>query len=470
MTDCPRCKSRRIPCDRTLPRCRKCISRNYDCPGYQTVLRWDQGVASRGKLAGRSVPLQGDGQEPVRTLGENHLYSQQTLQLSALNNGPGALVDNLSSQLLRHFDRSIATKLAWVDGPGNPWRNIILPMSHVSSSVLSSVLAMASQDLAYKYSTDHSYYHRLHVASLHYRDQALSSLGQQLGPLLRTPGSLASTSQVRCVLASTLLLYNLELLTAEAAQWRLHIQGARAIIQQAMHWLDPRDKADIFLLYEHYFTSVFIGLTTFDPTDGIPDDVPTNDSVTIFSDFVRIMHSVTKAERLKVIGESTIYGSGIEDVKSEIEIAKHKTIQLSHTIQFSSPGARQDFEHLTYMYYHASLIYSHHVLSDAISSEPIIYNSREAILDHLFHLTRSAYFMQDLVWPLFIAGTECRGLLDKQEIIEHAMIEVMRVSGILDRRRVLSFLEMLWRISPDQDVNWIHLARAMSAECGFLII
>lgn len=416
------------------------------------------------------MPLQGDGQEPVKTLGENRLHSQQILQLLPLNHGPGALVDDISSQLHRHFDRSIATKLAWVDGPGNLWRNIILPMSHMSSPVLSSVLAVASQDLAYKYLTDHPYYHRLQVASLHYRDQALSSLGQQLEPLLGAPGSLASTSQVRCVLASTLLLYNLELLTAEAAQWRLHIQGARAIIQQTMHCLDPRDKADIFLLYEHYFTSVFIGLTTFDLTDGIPDDVPTNDSVTIFSDFVRIMHSVTKAERLKVIGESNIQESGIEDVKRDVEAAKRKTIQLSHTIQFSSSGAKRDFEHLTYMYYHASLIYSHRVLSDVISFEPIIYISREAILDHLFHLTRSAYFMHDLVWPLFIAGTECRGLPDKQEIIVQAMLEVMRVSGILDRRRVLSFLEMLWRISPDQDVNWIHLARTMSAGCGFLII
>ncbi|GAB1211477.1 hypothetical protein ATERTT37_000592 [Aspergillus terreus] len=359
--------------------------------------------------------------------------------------------DTVSSELLRHFDSGVASKLAWVDGPSNPWRHIILPLSHVSPTVLSSVLAIAAQDLAYKYTPDHPYPRRLRTISFHYLGQALSSLRQQLGALRRTPGAAICPSQARCLLASTLLLYNLELLTPEAARWQLHIQGARAIIQEAIRCPNSLEEADVFLFYEYYYACVFIGLTTFDPTDGTPNDIPTHDRITIFSDFVRITHSVTQVERIKFTTGSNPQTLHLEDVKEEIEVAKQRTLHLSQAIQFSSPAAQRDFAHLTCMYYHASLIYSQRVLADDVSSqEDSVQASREAILEHLENLTQRTNYAQDLVWPLFIAGTECRALPEKQELIERAMIDVMRVSGSLDRRRVLSFLQMFWRQDVDR--------------------
>ncbi|GES66081.1 hypothetical protein ATEIFO6365_0013004900 [Aspergillus terreus] len=362
--------------------------------------------------------------------------------------------DTVSSELLRHFDSGVASKLAWVDGPSNPWRHIILPLSHISPTVLSSVLAIAAQDLAYKYTPDHPYPRRLRTVSFHYLGQALSSLRQQLGALRRTPGAAICPSQARCLLASTLLLYNLELLTPEAARWQLHIQGARAIIQEAIRCPNSLEEADVFLFYEYYYACVFIGLTTFDPTDGTPNDIPTHDRITIFSDFVRITHSVTQVERVKFTTGSNPQTLQLEDVKEEIEVAKQRTLHLSQAIQFSSPAAQRDFAHLTCMYYHASLIYSQRVLADDVSSqEDSVQASREAILEHLENLTQRTNYAQDLVWPLFIAGTECRALPEKQGMIERAMIDVMRVSGSLDRRRVLSFLQMFWR----QDVDRVPL-------------
>ncbi|KAL4890843.1 fungal-specific transcription factor domain-containing protein [Aspergillus ambiguus] len=458
--DCPRCRTRRIACDRTLPHCRKCISRNFVCPGYGIVLRWAQGVASRGKLAGRAIPLHGESDKP------NGLSIAPQLQV----------FDTVSSELLRHFNSGVASKLAWVDGPANPWRHIILPLSHVSPTVLSSVLAIAAQDLTSKYTPDHPYLRRLRMACFHYLGQALSSLRQQLGALRRSPGSPICPSQARCLLASTLLLYNLELLNPEAARWQLHIQGARAIIQEAIRCPDSLEEADVFLFYEYYYACVFIGLTTFDPTDGsTPSDIPTHDRITIFSDFVRITHSVTKVERVKFTTGSNPqpYTLRLDAVRAEIELAKQRTLHLSQAIPFSSPTAQRDFAHLTCMYYHASLIYSHQVLADDASAQEATRNirsSREAILDHLDHLTQRTFFTQDLVWPLFMAGTECRGLPDKQGLIERAMLDVMRVSGSLDRRRVLSFLQMFWRQDLGRYVNWIHFARTMSSGGGFLIL
>ncbi|KZZ95338.1 Zn(2)-C6 fungal-type DNA-binding domain protein [Moelleriella libera RCEF 2490] len=55
--DCPMCVKRRVKCDRSEPACIKCASRKLSCPGFQNVyLKWDQGIASRGRFAGKSSP------------------------------------------------------------------------------------------------------------------------------------------------------------------------------------------------------------------------------------------------------------------------------------------------------------------------------------------------------------------------------------------------------------------------------
>lgn len=49
---CHNCRRRRLKCDRSLPQCLKCTNTGQECLGYQRLFRWDQGIASRGKMAG----------------------------------------------------------------------------------------------------------------------------------------------------------------------------------------------------------------------------------------------------------------------------------------------------------------------------------------------------------------------------------------------------------------------------------
>ncbi|RJE21502.1 hypothetical protein PHISCL_06164 [Aspergillus sclerotialis] len=443
-----------MPADRT--------SIDVASKGYGVHLRWGQGVASRGRLTGQAVPVPKDA-----GLSENPFY----LTLSAQE--PISWVDSFTSQLLRHFDQGVATRLAWVDDIKNPWRNVILPLSHASPTVLHSLLALASNDLAYKYPTDHPWTHRLLAVSGHHRDTALSSLSSELADILGTSNPVSCAFQASCILASALILYNLELLTAPAAQWRIHLQCAREIIQWKIHATQHSHSADIadtFLLYEYYYTSVFIGLMTFDPTDDIPSDVPTCNSLTVFSDFIRIMHTVTRAERLKSANHLSSEIPRIEDILAENEAAKARMMQLGQTLVFKSAGARHDFEYLVYMYYHATLIYSHRVLSENTPPEECIRSSQIAILDHVLHLSQSASVAQDLVWPLFIAGSECRSIPHMQAIVERAMMNVMQISGSLDRHRVLSFLKTFWSMDLEPGTTWIQYARAKSISFSFLII
>ncbi|OGM49178.1 hypothetical protein ABOM_004134 [Aspergillus bombycis] len=333
---------------------------------------------------------------------------------------------------------------------------------------------MSSEDLTHKYTIDRPYFHQLNAQSLYYRDKVLCLLPRHLERLLKAPVSFDGANQARFALATVLVLYNLELFAAKATQRRLHIQGARAIIQwklQAIGRHLPPDVADNFLRYEYYFTAVFNGLTTFDATYDVIDDIPIHDKIAVFGDFVRIMHSVTRAERLQFSGSSDTETTRVEDVVDEIETARGRALQLNQIMRFQYPDARHDFEHLTHIYYHASLIYSHRVLSDFASFNDLMRASRDAILEHLSHLMERAYFAHDLVWPLFICGTECRGFPEKQDTIERALLGVIRLSGSLERRRVLSFLRMFWQLDCDDGpVSWIAVARSRAADCSFVII
>ncbi|EXJ84596.1 hypothetical protein A1O3_05266 [Capronia epimyces CBS 606.96] len=57
--DCFTCATRNLKCDRRRPYCSQCLDDGKDCAGYKTQLTWGNGVASRGKLRGLSLPIAG---------------------------------------------------------------------------------------------------------------------------------------------------------------------------------------------------------------------------------------------------------------------------------------------------------------------------------------------------------------------------------------------------------------------------
>ncbi|RVX66821.1 hypothetical protein B0A52_09551 [Exophiala mesophila] len=57
--DCFTCATQNLQCDRRRPFCSQCLNHGRDCAGYKTQLTWGNGVASRGKLRGLSLPIAG---------------------------------------------------------------------------------------------------------------------------------------------------------------------------------------------------------------------------------------------------------------------------------------------------------------------------------------------------------------------------------------------------------------------------
>ncbi|KAJ5317764.1 hypothetical protein N7508_002272 [Penicillium antarcticum] len=271
-----------------------------------------------------------------------------------------------------------------------------------------------------------------------------------------------------------LILYNVELHSEEPIKWRMHLQAARVMLQwreQTSSRATSLDQIDKFLLYEHYYASVFAGLTTFDAADELTGDrFENSDDITIFSDFVRVIHRVTRIERVTHDKGADVTPIQVKDIIFEVEAAKQRMVHLSQNIHLQGCHVRQDFQHLICIFYHASLIYTYRLLTNDSISDINAQASRDSILNHLYSLSNKETFAHDLVWPLFILGTECRGLPELQEVVSHEMEIVMRISGVLDRRKVLFFLRQYWSLGLDQSPNWMYLMREMMPGNNMLIL
>ncbi|KAH9215441.1 hypothetical protein DL95DRAFT_408618 [Leptodontidium sp. 2 PMI_412] len=136
-SDCRVCNRRRIKCDRSTPCCKKCTSRNFASPGYGVILNWEWGVASRGKLAGKTVPS-------VRPASA----SEDTGLASISSFAGDVLQETTARRLFHHYGQTIAASMVWVDAPENQWRTTMMSMALQSTPLLLSILAFAAEHLS----------------------------------------------------------------------------------------------------------------------------------------------------------------------------------------------------------------------------------------------------------------------------------------------------------------------------------
>jgi hypothetical protein len=112
-----------------------------------------------------------------------------------------------------------------------------------------------------------------------------------------------------------------------------------------------------------------------------------------------------------------------------------------------------------------------HVFSPSSSDERQIQITTSKY--ELFHAlgfaeTSKPTFAQDLVWPLFIAGTEATQK-DDQDMVVSKLQQAMSETGFSNCQHALEFLKALWQ-KRDWDevdvteVDWIAFAREWTAQ------
>ncbi|KAI5461590.1 fungal-specific transcription factor domain-containing protein [Mariannaea sp. PMI_226] len=511
--DCPVCITRRVKCDRSLPTCVKCASRDLECLGYNPFrLRWDQGVASRGKLAGKPVPVTHenepkgkstspgarDSKVPDDFLTTNCQSSSKSSSYETLyqissettsHPSQGLRIANrtssavLSEILLNHFDTKVVPRLTWIDLAENPWRHRILPLAQKSTCLRLSINSLAAAHLFVTSTEPSDQKTRFLQIQKWNRQASLSVLSQKMRNELhsgaisrRTP----SNSAVIEVLAAVLTLCYMEALVPGSKYWTLHLRACRTVINlgNLEEWKNMSlSSVERFLLKEVADLETLQDISIFNKKPESNGELtlrPICDT-SIWS-FTELIHDITDAERRHHEALQNHQKLPVVNMDFWRKRAQdtYDAVSASTNPIFEGQGAVEEcLQSVIKAHYHASLIYSYQAFVSPAEVQEILGSS----IDALFHEIQSALtgsidtFTHDLFFPCFIAGTECRSDRLRQSVIEKLFYDTLVSTGIWFNYAALQFLKTLWASSEfEMGMNWIQYARRNETQIGTFIL
>lgn len=242
------------------------------------------------------------------------------------------------------------------------------------------------------------------------------------------------------------------------------------------------DATAIFLGQELFIASTFASTTNFlDFTSS--EDFKLNSEISkpssIFIEFLKLLQMVTNLERQASTNPTALSTSGISPsgLRMLFENARSRTLELGKSFHVS--GA-DDYLHLSRTvncFYHAGLIYSYRALLKAESfdndfsteMQTQIETSTTEIFRALgFTETSKPTLAQDLVWPLFIAGTEATQN-DERQMVVAKLQQAISETGFSNCQHALEFLKALWERRAggellEREFDWITFAREWTGQ------
>ncbi|KAF5661360.1 fungal transcriptional regulatory [Fusarium circinatum] len=416
---CSTCSKRRIICDLGQPSCQKCLGRGFTCPGYAPRLRWVQGVALRGHLRGVQFPI------PDST---------------ASTSSPS--LDSNTQKLLDYYDKNIAGLMVWIDSEKNYYRQEVLPLAQTNEAVRLAICAVSAQHAARDF-TPSSVYEKD-------RDHVLSIIMRGVDDMTAHPQLTVTANTAEWMLSSMMVLSSYELAhTGGADAADFHRKAARALVNTLSTLDFPKSSLFGFLKNQLSMYDIFACTTILDATD-VQDairPVEYGDDKS-FSAFLLLLHDATLISRGGSAQDSS------RNWRGEYVQARGETLMEVGSSGVCSSADRGDFIRLVDAYHNAALLYTarcldhHHCPEETVS------------LDELFRLLTSMEnvhgSIHNLAWPIFIAGTECHGDVDRQLIIKDLYQGLSDVTGFKHHGDVLTFLETFW---SSGDTDWRILAK-----------
>ena len=511
--DCRTCNRRRIRCDRSLPTCKKCALKELPCPGYGLRIQFGQGVASRGKLMGKALPIiepapssttEADLEARSLTPGEHSdpsdgfddqdsstvshslraafysspedtlAHNRSTLgrDLSTSYNLPPYLQGRPVTELVHYYDNHVASLMPWVDGPENPWRALMLPLAFRSPShtLLLAMLAFSAEH--YSSRPDFDWPENDGFNTNTYRDRSLQMLAQDLQAEIDEDASPARQLQASGILATILVLCNLEMIRCSTTTWHVHWKAARTITRR---WTAPHLASTIlddtcrFLLKEAFVYDVFGSSTTFGDVDQIPSSVLTDADAGIFTHWLQVVQDVTCAERRRNGNPPSDEPlppnvANMNVLQQRFDHARIQCREFSKSIIFGTTESTAGFSFLIDIFHYAGLAYSFSTLfnlQDPTVQKAVQHNVM-AVIAKTTHLQHDEAYQHDLVWPLFVVGTQSRDNHAWQEFADSTLRAMMQSTGFSNCEPALTFLRRFWATDPSVVSDWMQFARKES--------
>ncbi|KAL5115640.1 hypothetical protein ACEQ8H_006439 [Pleosporales sp. CAS-2024a] len=470
---CHNCRTKRWRCDRSLPSCQKCSSSGDECLGYGKLFRWNSGVASRGKMMGKSY----DGHDLLKREAKTHSAlapassnrHQQHVRAARHTEEPMAmavqrpLIDPLMNDLdqnsryyMHHFATQMCDVMVVYDTPGqNPIRDLIPataahplllhvmvansafhvfnlsrnpmgPSAYQADSI--SAVSSGSQIMPFPGASLESSYKDALVA----KQQALSLLARNVATV--------DPSNIDLILVTILLFVNYALVESGRDKWRVHMEGAWQLIrllgepeylQKPMSRLRLTILSDFLVFYILGSTFSFSAMPSFIPAtielDPILRYAETNNYLSCPRPLLRIMLESFALPDTTVSYTEQVY----DNIQEQIGKLLYRALDfdpLAWSKNFEPATPHEDINqrvHIAAAHRSAVCIYLARVLP---SSNPIIdptsgtaivnlIDLANDVVHHISHLKPGDALFKSICWPLFLAGAESRDPLQREWIM-----------------------------------------------------
>ncbi|KAI0198868.1 hypothetical protein F4808DRAFT_462441 [Astrocystis sublimbata] len=387
--------------------------------------------------------------------------------------------------LVDHFCNVMSHLIVFREESGNPFQQLVLPLSHNSSPVMNAIYALASAHLEYRGVQNAE-------KSIYFHNQAIQGLAR----VIENQGKVNKNE----LLAAIMLLVYYEVLVQRGKSNIIdgHLKGAFAIMCLNQEKLNP---VGLFLERAFGFYDVITalslgtpplstapsagGLLPVPPLDAPPASPLTNVDTLLgmattlwpimhrLSNLLSTKKELEDAQQKRQVSKTAVLRTEFESTSQAIEtaLAQWKPC-LPPNISYEDDGdglvvaggeaipetARlQSILHNALAYRHSAFVYLYRTIYGYAPRHELVQKHARAALGHCVETTAAGGPMGALLWPLFAAACEAIG--DEERGLAR------KAFGEVEQRQGMANIQEAWRII--QEV-WKRLDE-MSLEEGFVI-
>ncbi|KAH8598856.1 fungal-specific transcription factor domain-containing protein [Bisporella sp. PMI_857] len=499
-TPCWTCRRRRIICDKAIPTCKKCHQAGRQCLGYKKPLVWNKGVASRGKMMGKTFEevkedpkkqksppsnisvLSNDSNTTTKAIGSTSSSLQSSFSIQ------GALVDpifqdvnHLTRFYLNYYAHKLSTEAVLIDFPGqNPYKDL-MALIGTSPLLLKTILAVSARDftnfktysdslLAWSSLPSENNSSLQSPSKYHALSFKQSALTQLRNDLQQTP-----TLDHHVLFACISLFVFIEVLESGKDAWRVHLEGAKQLVQ--LREKTSQDNHSVIGNVAPNLNSFFFdSCITFDimgntltrpykiskplpPTEEVFNSIRQSEKYTFWGCPADLLYlilvinwqywSKMQPSQSKPISTSNTEPQlplEIDDssIISSIELFC-PTVWAQKTSLFSPCPDTSQRVHIASAYKSAVLIYALRALRPhQIGNSFPIPELASQIIDDLATIPIDGPFLKCILWPTFIAGAESE-VPERREAVK-ALFHIFWISfRSINAANAVAVLDQIWK-------------------------
>lgn len=364
------------------------------------------------------------------------------------------------SQFLRYYDKNLAGLMVWVDSEQNLYRTKVLPRAMNTLGLRYAIMAISSQHGGPVFHNEGENFHETaRDACLSMVQERLKEMTGRLGSGIEL-GTEKDIDDAEWMLASILMLACYEMARSRMSIAEGHRLAARRLVHIFQsHPAACKSKTFGFLRSQLAIYDVLVSTTSFD-MDDIDNTIlpPEGEHDSMFSSYLRLVHKVSATSRRRTVNPAALR---LEDmmtpsqIRQEFNQTRGATLMAAGKLDALSEGTRRDFIRLVDIYHYTAILYSYRCLGFLETEAADRVAALTKLMEEMDALEDTNVCIQNLPWPVFVAGTECHGDLATQARVRVLMQSIIRATNFQHYNTAVDFLDAFWA-GPNPD--WRPLA------------